>query len=111
MTCESRNDFGLGCEIGIRIRHHRWMLGVPRPALAEAVGLDIDDLIAVESGEASVSRQTLIKIAAALGVAVDSLAGDAGHFDLAPAVAALGLPVESVIRRRSPDQTDEAVGV
>ena len=111
MTCESKSDFGLGCEIGMRIRHHRWMLGVPRAALAQAAGLNVDQLIAIEADEAPVSGQTLAFIAAALGVAVDALIGDASDFDLAPVAAALGLPVESVIRRRFPEEPDEAAAI
>ena len=111
MICESRNDFGLGREIGMRIHHHRWMLGVPRAALAHAAGLGVDHLIAIESDKAPVSGQTLAHIAAALGVAVDALIGDEGEFDLAPVAAALGLPVESVVRRRFPEESDEAAAV
>lgn len=82
--------------IGVRIRHHRWMLGMERADLARSVALDLDEMIAVEYGNAPVSDEKLQDIAAVLAVPVRTLVSDG---DPEPVPPAGRMPVGTMIRK------------
>ena len=54
-------------EIGKRIRHRRWQLGVTQQALAEKCGVKFQQIQKYETGRNRVSASRLWEIAAALG--------------------------------------------
>ena len=57
--------------VGQRIRHRRWMMGMPQDQLAELVGLTFQQIQKYESGANRVSSSRLWDIANALEVPVE----------------------------------------
>lgn len=63
-------------ELGTKIRAERHKLGLTLDKLSEIVGISEPFLGHIERGERKLSVETLIKLASALGVTVDSLVQD-----------------------------------
>ena len=62
--------------VGARVRQQRMQRGISRTALADAVGLDGDQMAMAEKGEKRFLPETLNDVARELGVSVSALMGD-----------------------------------
>src|ERR1700679_609330 len=71
-------------DIGVRIRQRRTRLGWTVQKLAALAGLDRGFLSKVETGKASGSWDTYVKVAGALGVSVDALFVNQSNVEEAP---------------------------
>lgn len=62
--------------VGERVRHARALKGLPRRAVAQASGLSMRYLAALESGEGNISIGRLQRVALALDMPLDALVGE-----------------------------------
>lgn len=68
-------------DLGSKIRAERHKLGLTLGKLSEIIGISEPYLGHIERGERKLSVETLIKLASALGVSVDSLVQDSLNFE------------------------------
>lgn len=66
-------EFDTSLSIGVRTRQRRWMLGMSRQSLANAMGVGLDVIEAFEAGERQLRGRILEKLAAVLGISPLSL--------------------------------------
>ena len=86
-------------DVGKMIREARQARGISLRALAGRVGIHFSHLSKIENGRDPIGRDSLIKIAEALGVDADLMMGEAGHqavpFRVLGNIAA-GVPIEAI---------------
>jgi len=78
-------------QIGMLLRQSREAVGMSQRALAQQVGLDVSYINRLESGERRPRRQTLLKLASALGITGQELDNLFMAGDLAPMPLLAGL--------------------
>lgn len=85
--------------VGLLIREARTARGISLRALAGQVGIHFSHLSKIENGKDHIGRESLLRVAEALGVDPDLLLGEAGHqsvpFRVLGDIAA-GKPIEAV---------------
>ena len=85
--------------VGTLIREARTARGISLRALAGQVGIHFSHLSKIENGKDQIGRESLLRVADALGVDPDLLLGEAGHqtvpFRVLGDIAA-GNPIEAV---------------
>lgn len=64
--------------LGRAIRNGREVYGISQEALAHQAGIDRSHMGKIERGERNVTALNLLRIAAALGVTVEEIFGEAG---------------------------------
>src|SRR5271154_6570882 len=69
----------MSSDIGKMIREARQARGISLRALAAQVGIHFSHLSKIENGKDQIGRDSLAKIAEALGVDPDLMLGEAGH--------------------------------
>jgi SOS regulatory protein LexA len=86
-------------DVGKMIREARQARGISLRALAGQVGIHFSHLSKIENGQDKIGRESLVKIAEALGVDPDLMLGEAGHqappFRVLGNIAA-GEPIEAI---------------
>ena len=66
-------EFDTSLSIGVRTRHRRWMLGMSRQSLANAMGVSLDAIESFEAGERQLRGRILEKLTTVLGISPLSL--------------------------------------
>jgi SOS regulatory protein LexA len=89
----------MSADVGKMIKDARVARGISLRGLASQVGIHFSHLSKIENGKDSIGRDSLIKIAEALGVDLDLMLGEAGHqtvpFRVLGDIAA-GNPIEAI---------------
>ena len=78
----SRNDVRRHCELGTKLRRARLIAGLSQARLGQQLGVTHCAVVQWETGRTAPRRTRLAALAAALGLSVPALLGDASDIDL-----------------------------